>query len=386
MPDVAEAPAEQKIEEQAREIISPGSKSMANKLTDLLKEVSDKQVAVPPPKETAPEKPPEKPVEEEPLPEAIQRGSPKASEEFKKVRSKAQQHQKESEKYKAELDATLAKVKTVEEELTKIKASPPAPVDTQELEALKKQYEIISEQLRITAIERHPDFRRHFENRTTAAIEKTKAVIGQELTEKVVRLAQLASSDYRTGEFDKMIRELEEVSPYKASVLTDFVDDMATINYEREQELKKNRDSYDMVQKVEREKSEAAKVVMAKRRAALESASLEMAKTMDSFKKGDDGTFNSTVATRESFVKDFFAQRLDDKILAGVPVLAMEGAYAKEIVIPNLRAENDKLLKQIQEMTQATPKPSKALTSDLTKVEPKKGSGFLEIYKANAPG
>ncbi len=388
MPDVAEP--EVVTEEQPPDpISSPARKAMENKLTTLLKEVSDKKE---PSKEApAPDKPAEKPVEkapaEEPLPEAILRGSPKASEEFKKVRAKAQQHQKESEKLKAELDAELLKVKTMAEELAKVKATPPPPaVDPAELEALRKERQQLSDELKAASIERHPEFRRHFESRTMAATEKAKPVIGQELTDKAARLSQLPSSDFRTQELDKMMRDLSETSPFKATVLADLVREMSSIAYDRDQELKKARDSYDVVQKVEHDKMEAAKAGVAKRRANLEATSLEMAKTMEAFKRGDDEAFNASVATRESFIKDFFAQRLDDKILAGVPVLAMEGAYATEVLVPSLRSENEKLLKQIKEMTQATPTPSKGLASDSTKIEPKKGMGFLERYKANAPG
>lgn len=382
----------------------PGQKSasfnsMADKLNKLMapfvEAAKPAAIVEAPPKpseepKTEPQVPPPKPPDDkkviapiedkqpdEELPESI-RKSPKASEEFKKIRTAAQQFKAESEKH-------AAKVKSLEDELGKLKSAPvkPAPLPP-EFESLKKEHEELSNQLKAVAIERHPSFRTHFESRTTAAVEKAKASIGPDVTDKAVKLAQLPPSEYRTEQLDKMLTELQDTSPSRAAFLADLIRDVNSISYDRESALKKARDDYDFVQRQETLTAEKSKAEAAQVREQLITTALNAAKDMEAFKRGEDAKANEVIGERENFVKAYLNGAVDEKFAPFVPVLAMEATYLKETLLPSLREENAKLLKQIQEMTQSTPRAGE--TGGKTSVpQGTPGKRFMEKYLENKP-
>lgn len=313
---------------------------------------------------------------EEELPESI-RKSPKASEEFRKIQTTAKQFKAESEKH-------AASVKTLEEQLAKLKTAPATPVMPPEFETLKKEHEELSNQLKIASIERHPNFRTHFENRTTAAIEKAKSILGPEMTDKASKLAHLPPSDYRAEQLDKMILETHEASPSKALFLTDLIKDINAIAFDKEAALKKAQVDYDIVQKHEQEQAQVAQAEQAKKKESFVAQALEASKDLEAFRRGEDPKINQAVDEREKFIKSMFNGEIDEKLLPYIPVLAMEATYLREQVLPSLRDENAKLLKQIQEMTQSAPRPGEGSGQGQAPA-PQAGRGFIEKYKQLAP-
>lgn len=317
------------------------------------------------------------PAKEEELPESI-RKSPKASEEFKKIRTSAHQ-------FKAEAEKHAAQIKSLEEELGKLKAAPLKPAALPpEFESIKKERDELSEQLKAVSIERHPSFRTHFESRTTAAVEKAKASIGPEITDKAVKLAQLPPSEYRTEQLDKLLTEAQETSPSRAAFLSDLIRDVNAISYDRESALKKARDDYEVVQKHEADKAEALKAEQLKARDAFTAQALELAKGLEAFKRTDDPKVNAAVTEREEFVKALIRGEVEEKYMAFIPVLAKEAEYLRETVLPSLREENAKLLKQIAEMTQSNPRPGET-GGKPAEPSPQAGRGFISRYMANKP-
>lgn len=400
MPATQESPVTEQLETPAQQR-SASFNTMASKLNELMapfveaakepsapaqepaKPVETKppvtQITIPPkPVEKTPEpvvQQEAKPPEEE-LPESI-RKSPKASEEFKKIR--------ESErKFKADSEKHVLAIKGLEEQLSKLKTAPATPVMPPEFESLKKEHEELSNQLKIASIERHPNFRTHFENRTSTAIEKAKAILGPEMADKASKLAHLPPSEYRAEQLDKMILETQETSPSKALFLTDLIKDINAISFDKEAALKKARDDYEIVQKHEREQAQAAQVEQAKKKEAFLSQALEASKDLEAFRRGEDPKINQAVDEREKFIKSMFNGEIDEKLLPYIPVLAMEATYLREQVLPSLREENDKLLKQIQEMTQTSPRPGESSGQGQAPA-PTAGRGFIERYKQNAP-
>jgi uncharacterized protein YdcH (DUF465 family) len=322
------------------------------------------------------DKPETKPPDEE-LPESI-RKSPKASEEFKKVRTAAQQARAEAEKY-------AAQIKTLEGEITKYKTAPKPAFDPAELESLKKERERLSDELKVVAIERHPSFRSHFETRTTAALEKAKSSIGDELTSKATKLAQLPASEYRTEQLDKMITELQDTSPTKAMFLSELIRDINSISYDREAALKKAQTDYEIVQRVEKEKADAAQAEQTKQGEQFLASAWEATKEFEAFKRGDDAKANEGVDAREKLMKSWFAGEQIPKLAPHrVPALAIEALYLRDELLPAVRAENAKLAKQIAEMTRSTPRAGETSANHVV-IKQKPGSSFVEIYKKNAP-
>jgi len=327
--------------------------------------------------EKKPEAPePEKKPDEE-LPESI-RKSPKASEEFKKVRTAAQQARAEAEKY-------AAQIKALEGEITKYKTAPKPTFDPAELESLKKERERLSDELKVVAIERHPSFRSHFETRTTAALEKAKASIGDEMTSKATKLAQLPASDYRTEQLDKMITELQDTSPTKAMFLSELIRDINSISYDRESALKKAQTDYEIVQRVEKEKADAAQAEQIKQQEDFKKLVWDSAQEMEAFKTSDDAKANEGVETRRNWMKSWLSGKDIEHLPAHkVPGLAIEALYLRDELLPAVRAENAKLSKQIAEMTRSAPRPGETSANHVV-IKQKPGSSFVEIYKKNAP-
>lgn len=371
---------------------SPAFNTMEEKLTKFLKPFQDSAnpggtVDTLPEKtiDTAPKLPPTEPAKpeeakstDEELPESIKK-SPKASEEFKKVRDSAKQFRVDSEKY-------AAQVKALEGEIAKLKSAPEKPsIPPPEFEALKKEHEELSDQLKIASIERHPNFKNHFDSRTTAATEKARAVLGDDLTSKASKLAQLPPTEYRAEQLDKMITELQEASPSKAVFLTDLIRDMNGIAFDKETALKKAREDYDLVQRHEHEKSEAAKAEQAKATEQFIASIWATTEEFEAFKTGDDPKVNEAVEARKKLMKSWMAgETIDELAPRRIPGLAMEALYLKKELLPSLREENSKLLKQIQEMTQSTPRPGdtngKPSASQTTP-----GNSFMQRYLANKP-
>lgn len=314
-----------------------------------------------------------KPAEDE-LPESIKK-SLKASEEFMIIRASER-------KFKAESEKHAAAAKALEEQLAKLKAA--NPVLPPEFELLKKEKEELSDQLKIASIERHPNFRTHFESRTTAALEKAKAVLGPDMAEKASKLAHLPPSEYRAEQLDKMILETQETSPSKAVFLTDLIKDINAIAFDREAALKKAREDYDIVQKHEQEKAKAAELEQARQKEQFLAQALSVSKDLEAFRRGEDPKANQAVDEREKYVKSLINGELDPELLPYIPVLAMEATYLRESVLPLLREENAKLLKQIQEMTQSSPRPGEGGGPGQPPAPPA-GRGFIERYKQLAP-
>jgi hypothetical protein len=334
-------------------------------------------------KPTEPPKPADKPIEpvkpvDEELPESI-RKSPKASEEFKKVRTIAQQAKEQADKY-------ASQIKALEGEIAKYKTAPvkPAPLPP-EFEALKKEHEEFSNQLKIVSIERHPSFKSHFESRVNMAVEKAKTLIGPDLTDRAMKLTNLPASEYRTEQLDKLITDIQDTSPSKAMFLADLVRDMNTISYDRESALKKARDDYEAVQRHDREKAQAEQAQKTKEVEQFVAAIWDSTKDLQAFKKSDDPQANGAIAENEEIMKALISGQNHEKLPPQrIPGLAIEALYLREKILPALTEERDKLAKQIAEMTQSTPKPTESAgrpTSPTTTA----GQGFVQRYLANKP-
>jgi hypothetical protein len=127
------------------------------------------------PKEPASEPEPEPEVE-----------SPAAA-NFKKIKQERDNVRNERDAVKAELEELKAKLESMDN----------SDVNTM-LEDIKKERDYMSEQLKMSNLERHPEFQQKFQNKIDQIVDGAKAAVGEEYAARMGELIAMNDSAYRT--------------------------------------------------------------------------------------------------------------------------------------------------------------------------------------------
>lgn len=172
------------------------------------------------------------PEVEKEIAEATKGMSEKAAERWKKVHERATS----AEKQVAELTSALTKVKAPQ-------------VDTEQLEALKKQNAELDEIVKRTAIEHHPKFKAHYDDGKEQLISTAKDIVGEKLAKDVEKLLRNPSDEA----FDKL---QEEIGSFNAAQVAAIASQIKKLDTERAHELKNSKAAYSEVMKRQQEQAQ----------------------------------------------------------------------------------------------------------------------------------
>jgi hypothetical protein len=305
--------------------------------------------------------------------------SPKASEQFKHIKATRDEWRTKAKSYEDEKTKLLA-------ELDALKKAPAAPAaDPAELESLRKQVKEYDEQLRLTAIERHPKFKAHFDNAMEQANKLAAESVGKDYSGKLAAILKMPDGETRNEQLESLSANL---TPLQQGKLAAALVEVQKVERERESELTKARDNYDRVvahEKAQTEQKTAAQKSMDNARLA---KSLELAKTIPAFKPADnDATGVERVKQYEQIVRAYHAGRLPEDMQAALPVMAMTALHQKTVQIPALEAEIAKRDAIIASYTKSSPQASGGSTKPAAQDgEPlPEGNKFLAAFQRNNP-
>lgn len=140
-----------------------------------------------------------------------------------------------------------AKVKALEADLAAARATATPPEEIESLKAKLKEYE---DQLIVTNLEQHPEFKRYFDGKAGRLLETAKTIGG----EKMAHILQLPEGEYRKAALKEAFLELDPVDQSRlGAVLNDF----SNLNAERAAELAKSREGLTALQQREQQQRKA---------------------------------------------------------------------------------------------------------------------------------
>lgn len=304
-------------------------------------------------------------VEEE-IPASIAR-TEKAATEWKKLKAA---HKAEMEKFRAQVAEMEAKLK-----------SAPASSDTEllkkDLEALKRERDEYSEQLRMLDVERHPKFRAYYDAQVTAQVEKAKQIVGPERAGEIAEILALPESAWKAQRVNELIADL---TPYQQTRLGATLDKLADISLEREGEIRKARENF---AKIEAEKAAAAKAAEENTVRAFDKTVETLDDTWVMYKPREgDAEWNNGVKERMEFARAIYRGELEPQDLAKQALLAASVPTmlkAFEAQVQRAKALEDEL----KELRAASPKPTEGGASEEA-VDDTKGLSFRDGLERRA--
>lgn len=266
---------------------------------------------------------PPAPVADE-IPSSIK--STKAAEEFKKLKS--------------ERDA-------FRQELETLKKAPAATEDyVNKLKTIEQEKNVLSEQLRLLDIERHPEFQQKYNSRIEATHELIK-VSGGEQGELLSKLLRVPQSDTRDAQIDRIIGELPPSKQAKVGALMARIDEIST---DRTQELNSAKTQYESVIKSRQadidQQTTAAKVQSEKTWDTIK----ESARALEVFEPKDgDASWNTEVSDRVELARRIFNGENDEADLAKAALWAAAAPKYRELLHAQM-ALNGKLQSELNKL------------------------------------
>lgn len=322
------------------------------------------------PKQEAP-KEPAAPQDDSDLPEGLKGKSGAAAAEFRKIRASEQ----ELKKWKAEHEL---KLKEYEEKLSKSKGPDEETAKKiAEYEARNKEY---SDKLKVLAIERHPDFVKHYGERIEKAENAVLGTVPADKRDTLKKIIDLPVGEFRTEKLEQFADGLSSLAQSTLAAALLRVDE---VKAERAGELAQAEDRLKKLSAEESKQREASEMTNKQKQEARTKAALEASNEYDAFKtiEGNDA-HNQAIAARKEFVSGFFAGKIPNEIVPKIPALVQEAMYLRESVVPSLKAEIEKRDKTIAEMTAATPKVGDKSQKSAKGAE---GQDFESVFTSNAP-
>jgi hypothetical protein len=302
-----------------------------------------------PEEEAKPAEPTEEVVEEEAL-------SPSAK-NFKKI--------------KEDRDNARSEIENLKKELESVKAD----TSSGDLDRIKAERDQLSDELKVASIERHPEFRKKYEERAGQIVTQAKELVGVGMDEKITQLLFMAESEGRTEQLDDVF---SEVGVSKQARLAGLIAEMDKLQTDRIEELNNANATYDSLQEQGNAELKERLDMTNKTfdEVAQRASNLEMYRTKD----GDD-EWNSEVNSRMNVARSIFTGASNQEDLALASLWAAAGPSYREAYGAQLEV-NRRLQAQIKDLTGANP----TMQPQSTTAEPAKEVGFLEALNREMGG
>ncbi len=255
-------------------------------------------------------------------------------------------------------------------ELEELKSKLASDKPSEDFEKIKRERDELSEELKVSAIERHPEFKRKYEEKAAGLLNQAKDMVGVGLGEAITTLMFSAESDARTEKLDDIFSELP-VS--KQARLANIISEMDALQRDRQIELENANSTYEQLMQAERETRSSNSEASNK----LFDEVSQTALNLEFFqKKSDDAEWNKEVDERYDLARRIYtgASSPEELVLASCWAAVApkyREAYGAQIEV------NKRLRAQIKELTGASPAVS---GSDAASEKPQ-DIGFLDHLK-----
>lgn len=271
---------------------------------------------------------------------------PRTATEWKKFKEARKERETQ---LTGELDLTRKQIKEMEAKL----ASASNSVDPKELDVLKKERDELSERLRLTAVERHPDFQRHFDSKINAQLELAKRIVGPEKADAAIRLLKSEDGAWKDQQIEELVADLP---PLKQSQIGGVLNALAEINTNKAGVLSNAKEHYD---KLMGEQKAQEKQRVATFQKAFSDALTKAQDPKDGIvvfqKREGDEAWNQGVEQRIKAATELLSGQPNP----GQIVEAALNAVSFSAVLEHAKAihtENQTLRAQIAELSKASPK------------------------------
>ena len=297
------------------------------------------------------------PTESEEQPEATEQPDEQASEsrsakDFRLIKEDRDNARNELDRMKAELEKL--KDNNVDEVLSNLQA----------------ERDELSEQLRVSSIERHPEFRRKFDDRISAVVKNAQSTVGEHNADQIARLLKMDDSEMRTEGIEQIFAELSPSRQAKLGAMLAQVDD---IRSERRMMLENSEESYKQLAAAGDAQREAHIAASNKLFDGVvgEARGLEVFAARD----GDD-EWNGEVNSRIEQARNIFTGDSDAEELARASLWAAAGPKYREL-LKNAVELNRRLQAQIKGENVANPTVSGSRSDDSKASE---GKSFMDVF------
>ncbi len=255
-------------------------------------------------------------------------------------------------------------------ELEELKSSIAGNEPSEDLEKIKRERDQLSEELKVSAVERHPEFKRKYEEKAAGLLNQAKDMVGVGLGETITTLMFSAESDARTESLDDIFSELP-VS--KQARLANIISEMDALQRDRQIELENANSTYEQLMQTERETRSSNNQASNK----LFDEVSQTALNLEFFqKKSDDAEWNKQVDERYELARRIYTGSSSPEELVLASCWAAVAPKYREAYGAQVEV-NQRLRAQIKELTGANPAVS---GSDAVGEKPQ-DIGFLDHLK-----
>lgn len=238
------------------------------------------------------------------------------------------------------------------------------------LEDVQRERDELSKRLRVTNIERHPDFERKYSAKINAAVEQAKGVVGEENAERIEKLLKMDDSEHRTNALEDLFGEL---STSKSAVMGAIIQRVGEVNSERAGALADSETTYAEMVAQQRQAREATVASSD----AVFSDVMKEASGIELFQPRDgDDEWNREIDSRVAQAKRIFSGDNDQHELARASFWAASGPKYRELLADSIEI-NRRLREQLGNVNGATPSVTSSSQGDGTPVKEK---GFMEHF------
>lgn len=117
-----------------------------------------------------------------------------------------------------------------------------------ELEAIKAEKQRLDDELKAVALERHPQFRNHFQKGMETALATARAIIPGEVGDQVAHLLSLPDSPFKNNALNQVVGDL---NPLAQAQLGAVINDIRKLELEKAATLANASKTYDQMQQLE---------------------------------------------------------------------------------------------------------------------------------------
>ena len=236
-----------------------------------------------------------------------------------------------------------------------------------EIEQIRKERDSLSSELKVAAIERHPEFKRKYEERAANLLEQAKSMVGVGLDERIGSLLFAADSDDRTEKLDDIFAEL---GGSKQARLANIISEMDKLQDDRVSELNSSSATYDQL--MESDRTNRSNVQQGNNKLFDEVS--ESARNLEMYKKKDgDEEWNNGVEERMALARRIYTGQSSPEELVLASCWAAAAPQYREAYGAQMEV-NRRLKAQIKQLTGANP----SVTADGTDMDAPEDMGFIE--------
>lgn len=270
--------------------------------------------------------------------------SPKANEQFNKLKEAIK-----AERTKAE--PLAKKLEEAEKQIEALKKNAPVPTD---YEDLKKQRDELDNIVKVSAVERHPQFKKYFDGKIAAATDLAVSIAGTDNKAAIEAALKMPDGSAKDSAIDDILSVLPQ---YKAVQLGSALAEFPKIQRERESELANARKSYDQLEAQKTGQTEAQKQERAQQVSAIIQKAQAASADIEAFKEiAGDADHNEKAAANKAFISDFFNGKIKEEIKPMIPVMVCDYLHLKNTIMPKMKAQLEAIQTQLQSLQGAAPK------------------------------